>query len=281
MNSGTLYVVATPIGHLADISYRAVEILKTSDLIAAEDTRVSRVLANHYGIETPMTAYHDHNEATITPKLIAKLKAGATIALLSDAGTPLISDPGFRLVRAAANEQLTVSPIPGACAAVAALSVAGLPSDRFSFEGFLPQKASARRQRLERLLGSGANEPHASLVLYESCHRIELLLDDLKTLTDSNRQVVLARELTKKFETVLRGTAAELRQLLADDPNQRKGEFVVIVGPAPEREKPSGISPATEALFNALLEDLPASQAAKIAARISGESRKLIYQLKS
>ena len=203
--SGTLFVVATPIGNLGDFSARGREVLAQVAAICAEDTRRSGQLLAHFGIATPLLALHEHNEDAIAQKIVARLLAGDSLALVSDAGTPLVSDPGFRLVRAAREAGIQVSPVPGASALVAALSVAGLPSDRFIFEGFLPAKPKARREHLQRLAG----EPR-TLIFYESSHRIEEALDDVVAAFGADRPAVMARELTKLFETVLDGTLAQL-----------------------------------------------------------------------
>ena len=222
--TGVLYVVATPIGNLQDISERAIATLKGVSRIAAEDTRHSARLLSHYGIDTPMVALHEHNEREITPKLIEKLVAGDDLALISDAGTPLISDPGFCLVRAARAAGIRVAPVPGPAACIAALSAAGLPADHFVFEGFLPVRATARRRRLEALV----NESR-TLVFHESSHRIVECLADMAEILGSDRPAVVARELTKVFETIESGGLAALLAWLRADPNQQKGEFVVLV----------------------------------------------------
>ncbi|MFN3843608.1 MAG: 16S rRNA (cytidine(1402)-2'-O)-methyltransferase [Rehaibacterium terrae] len=270
IRAGTLYVVATPIGNLGDITQRALEVLRGVDAVCAEDTRHSRQLLAHYGIERPLVALHEHNEAELAGRIVARLQAGEALALVSDAGTPLVSDPGFRLVRAARAAGVAVSPVPGACAAIAALSVAGLPSDRFCFEGFLPARAAARRERLARLAG----EPR-TLVFYESAHRIEESLADFVAAFGGERRAVLARELTKLFETMLDGSLQSLLECVQHDANQRKGEFVLLV---------EGIGEDADArliegrrLYAKLAEHLPPSQAARLAADISGAPRKALY----
>ena len=268
--SGTLFVVATPIGNLGDISPRALETLKTVAAICAEDTRHTRQLLAHFGMERPLIALHDHNEDGQSAQLVARLQAGDSLALVSDAGTPLVSDPGFRLVRAAREAGITVSPVPGASALIAALSVAGLPSDRFIFEGFLPAKPNARRERLHAL----ASEPR-TLIFYESAHRIEEALDDAAAAFGSERRAVIARELTKLFETVLDGSLAELQQRVAADPNQRKGEFVLMVQGAGE-DADAKVAEGLR-LYAKLKEHLPPSTAAKLAAELSGAPRKALY----
>ncbi|MEQ4575268.1 MULTISPECIES: 16S rRNA (cytidine(1402)-2'-O)-methyltransferase [Gammaproteobacteria] len=267
---GILHVVATPIGNLADLSPRAQEVLRGVDAVCAEDTRHSKQLLAHFGIERPLLALHEHNEDAIAQKIVARLLDGQALALVSDAGTPLVSDPGFRLVRAARAAGVKVSPVPGPSAAIAALSVAGLPSDRFAFEGFLPAKASARRERLARLAGEAR-----TLVFYESSHRIAESLADLGEAFGTDRPAVVARELTKLFETVLDGTLGELRARVEADPDQRKGEFVVMVQGAGEDESAKiAEGRRVYALLNA---HLPPSAAAKLAAEITGAPRKALY----
>ena len=267
---GTLHIVATPIGNLGDLSPRALEILGSVDAICAEDTRHTRQLLSHFGLERPLLALHQHNEDAQATHLVERLKDGDSLALVSDAGTPLVSDPGFRLVRAARAASIRVSPVPGACAAIAALSVAGLASDRFAFEGFLPAKGGARRERLARLAAETR-----TLIFYESAHRIEESLDDLAAAFGPGRPAVLARELTKLFETVLDGSLAELRVRVAADPNQRKGEFVLIVEGAGDDADARLIE--GQRLYTKLAEHLPPSTAAKLAAELSGASRKALY----
>lgn len=270
MSTATLYVIATPIGNLADISARALQTLREVAAVCAEDTRHTRPLLAHYGIDKPLIALHDHNEEAIADKVVARLLAGESLALVSDAGTPLVSDPGFKLVRAARAAGVKVSPIPGACAAIAALSVAGLPSDRFAFEGFLPAKASARRERLSRLASATA-----TLVFYESSHRIEESLADMLAIFGGDRPAILARELTKLFETVLDGDLASLLAQVQADPNQRRGEFVVMVQGAGDDEA-AQIAEGRR-LYARLNEHLPPSTAAKLAAELSGAPRKALY----
>ncbi|RDZ27054.1 16S rRNA (cytidine(1402)-2'-O)-methyltransferase [Lysobacter silvisoli] len=267
---GTLHVVATPIGNLGDLSARALETLRTVDAVCAEDTRHTRQLLSHFGLERPLLALHQHNEDAQAAQLVARLQAGESLALVSDAGTPLVSDPGYRLVRAARAAGIRVSPVPGACAAIAALSVAGLASDRFAFEGFLPAKTAARRDRLSALVA----EPR-TLLFYESAHRIEETLDDLVVAFGGERPAAIARELTKLFETVLDGPLAQLRERVAADPNQRKGEFVVIVqgaGDDADAQVAEG-----KRLYAKLVDYLKPSQAAKLAAELSGAPRKALY----
>jgi len=267
---GTLHVVATPIGHRDDISARAIETLRKVAVIAAEDTRHTRPLLQHLGIDTPLVALHDHNERTAVDALVERLRQGDDVALVSDAGTPLISDPGFRLVRAVRAAGLKASPVPGPSAVVAALSVAGLPSDRFIFEGFLPAKGGARRSRLTELAGESR-----TLIFYESSHRIVECLEDMREVFGADREAVMARELTKLFETVLGAPLGELVERVTADPNQQKGEFVVMVAgrEAGEDERlAEGLR-----VFGILKEELPPAKAAKLAAAITGAPRKALY----
>lgn len=268
--SGKLFVVATPIGNLGDLSPRALETLKTVAAICAEDTRHTRQLLAHFGVDKPLVALHEHNEGDAAGPLVARLLAGESLALVSDAGTPLVSDPGFRLVRAAREAGIAVSPVPGASALVTALSVAGLPSDRFIFEGFLPAKANARRERLASLAAE-----LRTLIFYESAHRIEEALDDAVAAFGAERRAVVARELTKLFETVLDGSLADLVQRIRADPNQRKGEFVLLVHGAGEDADAKVIE--GRRLYAKLSEHLSPSTAAKVAAEWSGAPRKALY----
>lgn len=268
--AGVLHVVATPIGNLGDLSSRALEVLRSVAAICAEDTRHTRQLLAHFGIERPLLALHQHNEDAAAAPLVARLLAGEDLALVSDAGTPLVSDPGFRLVRAARAAGVKVSPVPGACAFVAALSVAGLPSDRFVFEGFLPAKAGARRERLAAL----ASEPR-TLAFYESAHRIQEALEDMRTAFGGDRPAVLARELTKLFETVLDGDLATLCARVAADPDQRRGEFVVLVQGRGE-DADARVAEGRR-IYAKLCEHLPPSAAARVAAELSGAPRKALY----
>ena len=249
---------------------RALEVLRSVAAICAEDTGRSGQLLAHFGISTPLVALHEHNEDALAQRVVDRLLAGESLALVSDAGTPLVSDPGFRLVRAARAAGVRVSPLPGACAAIAALSVAGLPSDRFAFEGFLPAKASARRDQLQRLAGEAR-----TLVFYESSHRIAESLADMRAAFGDDRPAVLARELTKLFETVLDGTLADLQARVDADENQRKGEFVVMVeGAGDDVEARLSEGRRVYAMLN---EHLPPSTAAKLAAEITGAPRKELY----
>jgi len=270
-NVGTLYVVATPIGNLADISQRAIDCLKQCDLIAAEDTRHSRKLLDNYGIATPMTALHEHNEAAASEKLISRLSHGENIALISDAGTPLISDPGHRLIPLAIEAGITISPLPGACAATAALSAAGISPLPHWFEGFLPAKASERKKRLTEL-----QTLPASLVFYEAPHRISNSLANMSECLGEQRPACVAREISKKFETFHRGTLAELAQHF-DDSDDCRGEMVVIVEGNPTLSNSSTTN--GEQLLTKLLEHLPVKVAAKITSDVTGEQKNELYQL--
>ena len=272
MENACLYVVATPIGNLEDVTLRALRVLAEADIVAAEDTRHSRVLLLHHGIERQLVALHEHNEDRQSPRLVQRILQGESLALISDAGTPLLSDPGYRLVRMAAEAGIPVVPVPGASAVTAALSVAGLPPDRFVFEGFLPPKTAARRKRLQALAGESR-----TLVFFESSHRVEDCLADLEAEFGEERPAAVCRELTKRFETVLRGTLAELRSAVGSDPDQGKGEFVLVVGGS-SVEAGEGLEPAL-ALARALREHVGASQAARIAANLHGVSRRDLYSL--
>lgn len=272
--SGRLHVVATPIGNLGDLSPRALATLKQVDLVAAEDTRHTRHLLAAFGLSAKLVALHEHNEAERSPQLVQRMLAGEEIALVSDAGTPLISDPGFRLVRAAREAGIPVSPLPGACAAIAALSVAGIASDRFVFEGFLPSRTGARRERLQVL----ASESR-TLIFYESSHRILATLADMAGIFGANRAAVLARELTKQYETVLDGGLGDLHQRVEADPDQQRGEFVVLVEGAQAQAGEAALALGRRA-FSLLREHLPPSQAARLAAEISGAPRRQIYDAK-
>jgi 16S rRNA (cytidine1402-2'-O)-methyltransferase len=271
-SAGVLYVVATPIGNLQDLSARALDVLRSVPLIAAEDTRHSKKLLVHYGIGTRQMALHEHNERHITASLLRHLAAGEDVALVSDAGTPLISDPGFYLVRAAREANVRVVPVPGASALIAALSVAGLPSDRFLFEGFLPSKQAARQQRLQALAAVTV-----TLVIYESSHRICASLRDMVDCLGGSREATVARELTKTFETILHGSLDELLQRVESDADQQKGEFVVLIHGAQARDR-SAVDAETLRMLEVLLAELPLKQAAGLAAKISGLSKNVLYE---
>lgn len=267
--SAVLYIVATPIGNLEDLSPRAKRVLQDVDCIAAEDTRHTRQLLQHFNISQQVIAYHAFNEHAKTDSILAKLRAGESVALVSDAGTPLVSDPGYLLVVAAREAGVQVETVPGPCALVAALSVAGLPSQQFYFAGFLPAKASGRDKGLKALVAQAC-----TLVFYESPHRIlESLAGMEKVLGD--RPAVIARELTKQFETVLSGALSELQQQLKADPNQQRGEFVVMVAGAPETDEAA--AEGERVLDILLAEQLPVKQAASLAAKITGASKNALY----
>jgi len=270
---GTLYVVATPIGNLEDISARALRVLGDVALIAAEDTRHSSRLMAHFGIQTPLAACHEHNERDEGSRFIGRLQAGDDVALISDAGTPLISDPGYHLVRQARAAGIAVVPVPGACALIAALSAAGLPSDRFIFEGFLPAKTAARCARLEAL-----KEEPRTLIFYEAPHRILESLCDFEAIFGGARVAVLGRELTKTFETLKGLPLAELRAWVEADSNQQRGECVLLVEgwQAPPGE--SAVSAEALRVLDLLLAEMPLKRAAAIAADITGVRKNLLYQ---
>lgn len=271
ITGGVLYVVATPIGHLGDMTPRAVAVLREVDVIAAEDTRHSAPLLRHFDIATPVLALHEHNEREQSVSLVGRLQRGERAALISDAGTPLLSDPGYHLVRAAHQAGVRVMPVPGACAAIAALSVAGLPTDRFTFEGFLPPKSTARRARLATLQG----EPR-TLIFYEAPHRIVETLDDMAELFGGAREAVLARELTKMYETLRKAPLAELVAWVRADADQQKGEMVVAVrGAEMQRD---ALSEDAARVLRLLLAELPLKQAVALAAEISGERRNRLYE---
>ena len=265
-----LYVVATPIGNLGDLSARAVEVLRSVDLIAAEDTRHSQRLLQHYAIDTPVMAYHDHSDERPVTRIGDCIAAGGSVALVSDAGTPLISDPGYRLVRSIQDAGFAVRPIPGACAAIAALSASGLATDRFLFEGFLPARAGPREKRLDKLVMESA-----TLIFHEAPHRVLESLQAMAAAFGDTREAVLAREVTKTFETIRRGSLAELATFVADDSHQQKGEIVLLV--AGVREQPTEITAGISALLRRLAEELPAKTAASVVADHTGLRKKQLY----
>ncbi len=271
--SAQLFVVATPIGHLDDMTFRSIEVLKSVSVIAAEDTRQSAQLLKHYNIATPLTACHDHNESNKIDILIEKLKNGADIALVSDAGTPLISDPGFKLVRAAQENGIRVIPVPGACAAIAALSAVGLPSDRFSFEGFLPSKQSQRLLQLEKL-----KHETQTLIIYEAPHRILDSVKDMASVFGEDRPVGFAREITKTFETIKKMTLSELVTFIESDRNQQKGEIVLVIGGAPNQNDIDVEQEKLDKLLIRLLEDLSVKAASQMAADLFNIKKKVAYQ---
>lgn len=265
-----LYVVATPIGNMGDMVPRAVEVLQMVDVIAAEDTRHSKRLMQHFNITTRLVAYHDHSDTAVVESLIQRIEAGENVALISDAGTPLVSDPGYRIVDAAQAAGVRVVPVPGASAVIAALSVAGLPSDRFVFEGFLNAKQAARLKQLQALL-----EETRTLIFYEAPHRLLATLQDVATVFGEEREVVMARELTKTFETIRRAPVAELCRWVEADSNQQKGECVLLVRGANKE-----VSSNAEGLrvFDLLALELPLKQAAALASKITGVKKNVLYQ---
>lgn len=272
--AGTLYVIATPIGNLEDISARALRVLSEVALIAAEDTRHSARLMQHFGIATPLAACHEHNERDEGGRFIRRLLGGDDVALISDAGTPLISDPGFHLVRQARAAGVRVVPVPGACALIAALCAAGLPSDRFIFEGFLPAKQVARRTRLELLKAESR-----TLIFYEAPHRILDALADLEAVFGSDRSAVLGRELTKTFETLKGLPLGALRAWVEADSNQQRGECVLVVGGWQAPEQDDAIDANARRVLHLLMSELPVKRAAALAAEITGVRKNLLYQL--
>ena len=273
MSKGVLFIVATPLGNLGDMTPRAVETLAQVQVIAAEDTRHSLPLLRHFGIVTPCIALHDHNERERSAELIIRLQAGENIALISDAGTPLISDPGYHLVRAAREQGVRVVPIPGPSALIAALSVSGLPTDRFIFEGFLPAKSAARQQRLEALRIEAR-----TMIFFESGHRITESLNDMAHVLGLDRLGVVARELTKIFETIQSDTLGGLCLWVQADPHQQKGEFVVLVQGAVHAEGAETDAEA-ERIVRILLEELPVKQASALAAKITGQKKNFLYSM--
>ena len=271
--TGILYIVATPIGNLQDITQRALDTFAQVDLIAAEDTRHSGLLLSHYGIKKPFFALHDHNEQEKAHILVGKLKQGSNIALISDAGTPLISDPGFHLVRQCREAGIRVVPLPGACAAITALCASGIASDRFCFEGFLPAKSKARKDKLENIA-----EEDRTLIFYESTHRILDTLEDMQSVLGEERYIVLAREITKTWETITGNTIKNLREWLLEDPNRTKGEMVLIVEGKPKSDNNDEISPQAVKALELIAEELPLKKAAAIVAELYGYKKNALYQ---
>lgn len=273
-HQNALFIVATPIGNLADISLRAIDVLRSVDLIAAEDTRHSARLLQHHDISTALVSYHDHGSQAQIERILSKLREGHSVALISDAGTPLISDPGYRLVAAARAEGLMVVPVPGACAFVAALSASGLPSDRIAFEGFPPAKSLARRALFEKL-----EKDERTLIFYESTHRISASLADMREVFGGQRETCVAREITKTFETFLGGTLDDVIAVIDVDHNQRKGEFVVLVhGYRALETSAEEITPDAERILRALVEELPLKPASALTSKITGEKKNKLYQ---
>jgi 16S rRNA (cytidine1402-2'-O)-methyltransferase len=271
-SGGILHVVATPIGNRGDLSPRALEVLSSVALIAAEDTRHTGQLLQNAGVKTPLHPLHEHNETREIAFLLERLRAGRAIALVTDAGTPLVSDPGFELVRAALQEGFKVSPVPGPCAAIAALSICGLPSARFVFEGFLPAKTAARRERLEEL-----RDESRTLIFYEAPHRIEPMLREAAASFGNERLAVVCRELTKLHEAVYRGSLEELANCAATDPDMSRGEIVVLIQGNQAQSQLQAVH--AERLLRLLSEELPPAQAAKLTARITGVPRRELYNL--
>jgi 16S rRNA (cytidine1402-2'-O)-methyltransferase len=269
---GSLYIVATPIGNLQDITLRAIELLKTVNLIVAEDTRHSQSLLQYYAINTAVMPLHEHNERERTIKLLERLQAGDSVALISDAGTPLISDPGYYLVREARLANIKIVPVPGPCAAIAALSAAGLPTDRFLFEGFLPAKDNARLQRLKALAAESR-----TMIFYEAPHRILALLEAMQEAFGGQREIVIARELTKLFETIKSGVLDEMVPWVKADTNQQRGEIVVLVAGAPEIS--AEIAENCQQTLSILLKELPLKQAVEIAVKLTGGRKNDLYQM--
>lgn len=272
MSDAVFYVVATPIGNLGDLTPRAVDVLQSVALIAAEDTRHSGRLMAHFNIKTPMISVHDHNERQRLQTILDKLAAGDSIALISDAGTPLISDPGFIVVRGVREAGYKIVPVPGCCAVITAMCASGLPTDRFMFEGFLPAKRSGRQQKLAEIV----SEPR-TVIYYESTHRILDSLQDMIEVLGADRYVVLARELTKTFETIYGDRVEALLEWVKQDANQQKGEFVVLIQGV-ELEEEEGLSLEALKVLSILLEELPVKQAAALAAKITGEKKNALYQ---
>ncbi|HEC59885.1 hypothetical protein LCGC14_0914280 [marine sediment metagenome] len=267
-----LYIVATPIGNLADMSQRAIEILQTVDVIAAEDTRHSGFLFQHFAIKTPSVSLHDHNEQQRSETLLARLQQGESIALISDAGTPLISDPGYKLVSLVREHGIPVIPIPGSCAVIAALSASGLPSDRFSFEGFLPHKQGARLQTLEKLAADTR-----TLIFYDSPRRLQSTLVDMVTVFGQERRACLARELTKLHETINTKPLAELLDWVSNDANQQRGECVLLVEGAKQQQDASEVD--VNRVLSLLLKELPVKKAAAMTSSLLGISKNNAYDM--
>lgn len=271
--TGILYIVATPIGNLGDMTQRAIDTLKQVDHICAEDTRNTRKLLTHFGLQGDLHACHDHNERQKVSTLKSWLDAGKNIALVSDAGTPLISDPGYHLVSELGQSGYSIVPIPGASAIISALSIAGLPTDRFTFEGFLPAKSSARVKALK----TNAKESR-TLVYYESSHRIVATIDDMAEVFGKDRKVVLARELTKMFEQVYRGDLAGLQEWISADRMHQKGEFVLMLAGYADESDDDEVGGSTEDLLKILVDELPVKQAATLAAKITGRKKNELYK---
>lgn len=268
-----LYIVPTPIGNLSDISQRAIDVLRQATLIAAEDTRHSQVLLSHLGISTPMVAHHEHSTAGALSKLLDRLRQGESVALISDAGTPLVSDPGYRLVREVQDAGLPVVPIPGPCSLITALCASGLPTNRFYFEGFLPAKSVQRRRRLEALA-----EQEVTLIFLEAPHRVAETLQDMLAIFGSEREVTLARELTKSFETIRRLPLEKMWSWVTDDVNQQRGELVLLLGP-PAKQSAATVTEGALRILRLLSEELPPRKASALTAEITGARARDLYNL--
>lgn len=273
MAENQLYVVATPIGNLADITLRAQQVLEMVDIIAAEDTRHTKKLLNHLGIQKPLMATHDHNEAQAAAQILEKLAAGQNVAIVSDAGTPLIADPGYHVAEQVAKAGFNVVPVPGACAVITALCAAALPTDRFIFDGFLPAKTTGRKSYFESI-----KHEERTLVVYESPHRILAAVDDLIETLGGDKEIVLARELTKTFETFLRGTAQSIKDIMEADSNQQRGEFVMMIRGVPSNKK-SEVSQDALDLTLLIAQELPLKKAAAIVSTHTGFKKNQLYQL--
>ena len=273
-DSGTLYIVATPIGNLDDISKRAIETLNGVDLIAAEDTRHSQKLLQSIQVDTPVVSHHDFSGDKAINRILGKLESGSSIALISDAGTPLISDPGYKLVSLARQKNLSVIPIPGASALVSALSVSGLATDRFTFEGFLPSKSAARQKKL-----SGLAAEQRTMVFYESTHRIVESLMDMRAAFEEQRLIFIGRELTKRFESHFLGTAVACLEWLGGDTNQQKGEFVVIVAGCDELLEEAQRHEEAMNIVRLLKSEVSMKKAVSLASKISGARKNLLYEV--
>ena len=269
---GTLYVVATPLGNLRDLTFRAVDILGSADTIAAEDTRVTSVLLRHYGIAARPISLHEHNEAARAERLVDELRQGRSVALVSDAGTPAISDPGARLVRAVREAGYPVVPIPGASAVAAAVSAAGLAAEHWLFLGFLPAASKARRELLASVAGV-----RAALIIYEAPHRVRATVEELRIALGAERSLVIAREITKKFETISVTTLAEAASWLAADSNRERGEFVLLVDVPPQSVEGAATTIDARRLLTALVDELPPARAARVAAAVTGLPRDALY----
>lgn len=272
MTPGILYVVATPIGNLEDITYRAVSVLKQVDVVAAEDTRHSKKLLHHFGIQKPMLSLHDFNERERSQQIVQSLEDGKSVALISDAGTPLISDPGYYLVSLVRQSGHKVVPVPGVSASIAALSVSGLPTDRFSFEGFLPAKSSARKKTLEAV-----SKEVRTLVFYESPHRVLDSVADMLAVLGGERKMVVARELTKTFETIKDGSISEIYEWMLADDNQQRGEFVLLLDGAAQGQDELVGSVDVDRLLYVLAAELPVKKVAKLVSELTGQKKNELY----